>query len=126
MASSMGFKLQAAACVVLVCMLMGAPIAHAITCGQVASNISPCLGYIRATSPLTPTCCNGVRSLNGAARTTPDRQQACQCLKSFASGISINYNLASGLPGKCGVSIPYTISPNTDCSRFNLLSFSQL
>ncbi|KAK3227494.1 hypothetical protein Dsin_007356 [Dipteronia sinensis] len=118
MASSMGFKLQAAACVVLVCMLMGAPIAHAITCGQVVSAISPCINYIRGIGPLIPACCNGVRGLNEAARTTPDRQQACGCLKSNSAVISgINYSLASGLPGKCGVSIPYTISPNTDCSR---------
>nr|B3A0N2.1 RecName: Full=Non-specific lipid-transfer protein; Short=LTP [Lycium barbarum] len=38
--------------------------------------------------------------------------------KSAAAGISgINYGIAAGLPGKCGVNIPYKISPSTDCSK---------
>ncbi|XP_039025420.1 non-specific lipid-transfer protein 1-like [Hibiscus syriacus] len=62
-----------------------------------------------------PACCSGIKTLNGEAQTTPERQEACNCLKSAAATITgINLNLASGLPGKCGVSIPYQISPSTD------------
>ena len=115
MACSTAFKL--AVCVVLMCMVMGAPIAQAaITCGQVSSSLGPCVPYLKAGGAVPPPCCSGIKSLSGAATTTPDRQQACKCLKSAASSISgINYNLASGLPGKCGVSIPYKISPSTNC-----------
>ncbi|CAN1327453.1 Non-specific lipid-transfer protein [Linum perenne] len=28
----------------------------------------------------------------------------------------INYGLASGLPGKCGVNVGYPISPSVDCN----------
>ncbi|XWS13056.1 hypothetical protein CRYUN_Cryun36dG0004600 [Craigia yunnanensis] len=115
MASSMTLKL---ACVVVLCLVVGAPLAQGtITCGQVTSNLAPCIGYLRGSSAAVPgNCCNGIRSLNSAAQTTPDRQAACNCLKSAAGSISgINFGLASGLPGKCGVSIPYKISPSTDC-----------
>ncbi|KAJ4704248.1 Non-specific lipid-transfer protein [Melia azedarach] len=109
-------------CVVLLmmCMVLGAPIAQAaITCGQVTSTLAPCIPYLRsAGGPVPPPCCSGVKSLNAAAVTTPDRQAACKCLKTAASSISgVNYGLAAGLPGKCGVNIPYKISPSTDCSK---------
>ncbi|OMO92544.1 Plant lipid transfer protein/Par allergen [Corchorus capsularis] len=67
--------------------------------------------------PLAP-CCNGIKALNAAAATTQDRQQACTCIKNIATTITgINYGLANGLPGKCGVNIPYKLSPSTDCKR---------
>ncbi|KAK8619359.1 hypothetical protein V6N13_133321 [Hibiscus sabdariffa] len=117
MASSMSLKL---ACVVVLCLVVGAPLAQgAITCGQVASSVAPCIGYLRGSGGRVPAgCCSGIKSLNAAAKTTPDRQEACKCLKSAAGSISgINYGLAGSLPGQCGVSIPYKISPSTDCSR---------
>ena len=107
------------ACVVVVCMVALAPHAEAaITCGQVVGNLAPCLGYLRGGGKPTPGCCNGVKGLNSAARTTGDRRTACSCLKSAASsypGLKPG-NMAS-LPGQCGVSIPYQIKPSTDCTR---------
>ncbi|CAN1810385.1 Non-specific lipid-transfer protein, partial [Linum perenne] len=89
----------------------------AITCGQVASSVVPCVSYITGKGPLTPACCGGIRSLNSAARSTPDRQAACRCLKNFAAGASgINYGLAGGLPGKCGVNVGFPISPSVNCN----------
>ncbi|KAK8519398.1 hypothetical protein V6N13_133322 [Hibiscus sabdariffa] len=114
MASSMSLKL---ACVVVLCLVVGAPLAQGtITCGRVTSSLAPCIPYLRNGGAVPEGCCSGIKSLNAAAQTTPDRQAACNCLKSAAGSMSgINYGLASGLPGKCGVSIPYQISPNTDC-----------
>nr|1T12_A Chain A, NONSPECIFIC LIPID-TRANSFER PROTEIN 1 [Nicotiana tabacum] len=89
----------------------------AITCGQVTSNLAPCLAYLRNTGPLGR-CCGGVKALVNSARTTEDRQIACTCLKSAAGAISgINLGKAAGLPSTCGVNIPYKISPSTDCSK---------
>ncbi|XP_030481226.2 non-specific lipid-transfer protein 1-like [Cannabis sativa] len=104
-------------CLVVLAMVIVSPVAHAITCGQVSSSIAPCLGYLRMGGSVPAGCCNGIRSLSNAAKTSTDRRAACNCLKSAANGIKgINYNLASGLPGKCGVSIPYKISPSTNCN----------
>ncbi|KAG0528443.1 LOW QUALITY PROTEIN: hypothetical protein BDA96_05G012200, partial [Sorghum bicolor] len=89
-----------------------------VTCGLVSSAIGPCIPYARgsASSP-SPACCSGVRSLKSAAHTTADRRAACNCLKAAAARVSglIAGNAAS-IPTKCGVSIPYTISPSVDCS----------
>ncbi|CAD6255142.1 unnamed protein product [Miscanthus lutarioriparius] len=90
-----------------------------VTCGQVSSAIGPCIPYAQGSgSAPSPACCSGVRSLNSAASTTADRRAACNCLKSAAAKVGglITGNAAS-IPAKCGVSIPYTISPSIDCSR---------
>uniref|UniRef100_A0A2P2IXW2 Non-specific lipid-transfer protein n=1 Tax=Rhizophora mucronata TaxID=61149 RepID=A0A2P2IXW2_RHIMU len=87
-----------------------------ITCGTVASALRPCVPYLTGSGPLG-TCCGGVRSLNAAAKTTADRQAACNCLKQAAGGYpGIKPNLASGLPGVCKVNIPYKISTSTNCA----------
>ncbi|KAJ8511007.1 hypothetical protein OPV22_001441 [Ensete ventricosum] len=104
----------------LACLLLLAPHAAqaAISCGQVISYLIPCLGYAQGTGPLTERCCSGVRGLNDAAQTTTDRQATCNCLKRSAAGVSgIQPGLISGIPSKCGINVPYRISPSTDCSR---------
>ncbi|CAN1327449.1 Non-specific lipid-transfer protein [Linum perenne] len=93
----------------------------AVSCGMVTSSVGPCISYVMGNGPLTPGCCSGVKSLNAAAASTPDRQTACRCLKSttanFAAGASgINYGLAGGLPGKCGVNVGFPISPSVNCN----------
>ncbi|KAF8402493.1 hypothetical protein HHK36_010578 [Tetracentron sinense] len=105
--------------VVLVSMVVAAPYADAaISCGTVVSSLSPCIAYLRSGGAPPAGCCNGVKSLNSAAKTTPDRQAVCGCLKSASGGISgLKPALMTGLPSKCGVNIPYKISPSTDCSK---------
>ncbi|CAN1229991.1 Non-specific lipid-transfer protein [Linum grandiflorum] len=91
----------------------------AVSCGQVASALAPCVPYLQGNGmgALTQRCCNGVRSLSSAASSTPDKQAACRCLKNFAAGASsINYGLAAGLPGRCGVNVGFPISPSVDCN----------
>ncbi|PHT86247.1 Non-specific lipid-transfer protein [Capsicum annuum] len=93
----------------------------AISCGGVISKLSPCINYVRGVGVVSPKCCDGIKALNGQATTTPDRQMACKCIKSAAGTISgINLGLASGLPSKCGVNLPYKISPSIDCSTYAL------
>ncbi|KAF8042181.1 hypothetical protein BT93_A0716 [Corymbia citriodora subsp. variegata] len=107
-------------CLALVVGLVAvAPLAESgVTCGQVASSVAPCLGYLRSGGVIPTACCSGIRSLNSAARTTPDRQTACRCLKAASGNIQgLNLGLVAALPRKCGVNVPYKISPSTDCSR---------
>ncbi|KAM3344307.1 non-specific lipid-transfer protein 1 [Capsicum galapagoense] len=104
------------ACLVVLCMVVAAPHAEALTCGQVAGDLAACLPYLQGPGPLG-SCCAGVRGLLGAAKTPADRKTACTCLKSAANSIKgINLSKAAGLPTACGVNIPYKISPSTDCS----------
>ncbi|XP_071689795.1 non-specific lipid-transfer protein-like [Rutidosis leptorrhynchoides] len=103
--------------VVAVCMIE--PYAEAMTCGQVATSLAPCINYLtKGAAPLPPACCTGVQGLNKAASSTPDRKTVCSCLKQmYASTPNVNLAKASSLPGQCGVNIPYKISPSTDCSK---------
>ncbi|CAN6807096.1 hypothetical protein Bca4012_001630 [Brassica carinata] len=108
MASALSFF----TCLVLtVCIV--ASVDAAISCGTVTSNLAPCAVYLMKGGPVPAPCCAGVSKLNSMAKTTPDRQQACKCLKTAAK--NVNPSLASSLPGKCGVSIPYPISMSTNC-----------
>ncbi|KAK4406281.1 Non-specific lipid-transfer protein 1 [Sesamum angolense] len=89
----------------------------AIGCGTVVSYLNPCLPYVTGNGALGG-CCNGIKSLYAAAKTTPDKQSVCNCLKSLAgSTSSVNLGKAAGLPSQCGLNIPYKISPSTDCSK---------
>ncbi|XP_062094559.1 non-specific lipid-transfer protein 1-like [Humulus lupulus] len=115
MASSIALKLT---CVVLMCMVAGAPLAQAITCGQVATNVAPCVSYLRSGGTVPTACCNGVKSLNSAASDTATRQAVCRCLVSAATNMgSLNPTLVSGLPSACGVSLPFKISTSTNCNN---------
>ena len=89
----------------------------AVSCGTVASSISPCINYLTKNGPLGG-CCAGVRRLAGSAMTTADRRTACGCLKSLSANLKgLDARKASSLPRTCGVNVPYPISPSTDCSR---------
>ncbi|RXI01568.1 non-specific lipid-transfer protein 3-like [Malus sylvestris] len=119
MASSGQLLKLACLVVVMFCMVAGAPKAEAaVTCGQVVNSLVPCLSYVTNGGALNPACCNGVKTLYNLAQTTPDRQNVCNCLKQAINGIpytNTNAGLAAGLPARCGVNIPYKISPSTDC-----------
>ncbi|PIA32474.1 hypothetical protein AQUCO_04500230v1 [Aquilegia coerulea] len=118
MACSMIYKLT---CVLVACMLVvSAPYAEAaVTCNSVYSNLYPCLSYVSGNGgPVPPPCCTGIKSLSTTAKSTPDRQTVCRCLTQAARGVNgLNMKLIASLPSKCGVYIPYPISPSTDCSK---------
>lgn len=106
--------------VVLAVLLVAAPrTADGITCGQVVSYLTPCISYASSGGQIPAGCCSGVKQLVGAAKTSTDRRTACTCLKSAAARMPrLDPNRISGIPGKCRVSVPYPISPSTDCSRY--------
>ncbi|XP_059318660.1 non-specific lipid-transfer protein 1-like [Lycium ferocissimum] len=91
----------------------------AITCSTVLNGLIPCLSFVVNGGKVPPTCCRGIKSLYGVAKTTKDRQSVCSCLKIASSSVSgINFKNAAALPGKCGVkNIPFKISPKADCSK---------
>ncbi|KAL2899879.1 IWF1': Non-specific lipid-transfer protein [Bienertia sinuspersici] len=68
----------------------------------------------------TAACCTGVRTLKTLANTTQDRQTACRCMKSAATAFpGIDPKNTAALPSKCGVSLPGSVGPQTDCSHVN-------
>ncbi|PIA32471.1 hypothetical protein AQUCO_04500228v1 [Aquilegia coerulea] len=104
--------------------LVSAPCTEAtITGGFVASKVAPCVNYLRGTgggssSSLLHRPGSNTLMLQLQAHQTARVQTACGCLKTTASSIKgLNQMLVGSLPNKCGVSIPYPISPSTDCSK---------
>ncbi|KAK3118234.1 hypothetical protein QOZ80_9BG0696050 [Eleusine coracana subsp. coracana] len=113
-------QLAAVTAVVVVALLVAAtPAVNAVTCGQVVNMLAPCVRYAMGGVQTPPgTCCDGVRSLSAAARSTADRQSTCNCLKQQTSGMGgLKPNLIAGIPAKCNVNVPYAISLSTDCSK---------
>ncbi|KAL4605485.1 hypothetical protein ACB092_09G032600 [Castanea dentata] len=116
MANSLVLKLT---CLALMCMVIGAPVAQAaISCGQIQSSVTPCISYLRTGGAPSKACCNGIKSLSNAAKTTAGRQAACECLKTVAGSISgLNLANAASLPSKCGLNVHYNISTSTNCKN---------
>ncbi|KAI7748709.1 hypothetical protein M8C21_029967 [Ambrosia artemisiifolia] len=104
--------------IIVACMVVAAPYATALTCGEVTIKLSPCLRYLKNGGKVPDACCKGVKGLNAAAKTTADKKTACGCMKkAYKTFSGIKENNAVGLPKKCGVNIPYKISPVTDCNK---------
>ncbi|XP_026384733.1 non-specific lipid-transfer protein 1-like [Papaver somniferum] len=104
--------------VVLAFMVVAAPYAAegTLTYGQVAGKVGSCLGYLKG-GDLNPDCCPGVKGLLAMAKTKDDRQAVCRCLKYAVQSVTgIKMANVVALPGKCDVTIPYKISPATDCA----------
>ncbi|XP_073063060.1 non-specific lipid-transfer protein 2-like [Primulina eburnea] len=90
----------------------------ALGCGNVVSYLNGCIPYVTGQGPLGG-CCGGVKGLYSAAKTPADRRTVCTCLKSVANAYAPYIGKAASLPKLCGVSIPYKISPSTDCAKVN-------
>ncbi|KAK4478401.1 hypothetical protein RD792_013870 [Penstemon davidsonii] len=93
-----------------------------ITCNTVVNSLTSCLSYVFNGGAPPPECCNGARSIYNQAKAEAAAgglQALCSCLKSLASLATpdILANSAA-LPRKCGIPIPYQISPSIDCSRY--------
>ncbi|KAK4418846.1 Non-specific lipid-transfer protein [Sesamum alatum] len=91
-----------------------------ISCGKVTSTLAPCFEYVLGGGKVPINCCDGVQWLYKQASTTTDRRNVCVCLKSITKSASPGaINNAKSLPGKCGVSLPYEITPAIDCNKVN-------
>ncbi|TKY65686.1 Non-specific lipid-transfer protein [Spatholobus suberectus] len=91
----------------------------ALSSPQVQLIVAPCIAYARGPGgPVPAPCCNGVRTLNNQARTTPDRQGfvgvSNPLLLSFPG---LNFASIAALPAKCGVNLPFKLSLSTDCNK---------
>ncbi|XP_073023258.1 non-specific lipid-transfer protein 8-like [Primulina eburnea] len=89
-----------------------------ISCSDVIKDIQPCINYLKSGSGLPPApCCAGASNLASTATTSADKQTACSCLKNASKNINLKPELAKSLPGNCGISLPFAVSPNVDCSK---------
>lgn len=117
---------QPTAAVVLLLMLLLAPGSEAtIACSDVVKYLRPCVSYLeKGTGKPPAACCSGVSGLASAASTSADKKAACECIKTAAQKINPNAQAAQTLPSDCGISLPFTVSPNVDCSKCLLAPLS--
>ncbi|KAK3156559.1 hypothetical protein QOZ80_2AG0108790 [Eleusine coracana subsp. coracana] len=68
-------------------------------------------------------CCSGIQNLLAAARDRSDRYAICTCLKDVAAGAAGGpyISRAAGLPGRCGVTLPYKLGPKHELQRVRRL-----
>ncbi|KAL9374518.1 hypothetical protein Peur_034138 [Populus x canadensis] len=108
-------------CALLLCILVTAPMLNieaSIPCHTVKVDLAACLSYFLKGGIPPPSCCKGVQNVNNAARTTKDRRDTCNCLKTTAKQYHIvNFRFAAALPRICKVNIRSPISASIDCSR---------
>ncbi|XP_062232794.1 non-specific lipid-transfer protein 1-like [Phragmites australis] len=89
-----------------------------IACSDVLNDLSPCLGFLQGDEDRpSGACCAGVATLYAAADTKAERQATCECLKAAYRQVNANISAARELPGDCGLSLPYIISPDIDCTK---------
>ncbi|KAI3699732.1 hypothetical protein L2E82_44210 [Cichorium intybus] len=90
--------------------------AQAITCGDLAGMLRPCVGYLQGGGSPSSDCCAGARRVQGATQSQADRRTACNCAKSAAAQFRFRQDAASSLPGKCGISTSIPINPSVNCN----------
>lgn len=90
-----------------------------IPCNQVVNLLIPCINYVLYGGTVPPPCCQGVRSLD-VPKTSSDRQDICNCLKSISDGVPYAgdvQNNVDAIPTKCGFKLSYSITNSTHCKR---------
>lgn len=104
-------------------LLIAAPHVDAtITCEQVTIWLTPCISYGVIGGTVLPACCDGLKALTAAAKTTEDRRTKCNCIKNGAAMIpGLDYDRVNKLPGICGTSCNFTLTHDLDCSKYVLL-----
>ncbi|KAK3403873.1 hypothetical protein EUGRSUZ_K00232 [Eucalyptus grandis] len=99
-------------------LLLGAAEA-AVDCATVRALVSTCSAFIAYGTPDpypgTP-CCDAMTTLNMVAEPLEDRRAVCSCLMGLINAYSPNATAIATLAGFCGVSLGFSISPNTDCN----------
>ncbi|KAL6610381.1 hypothetical protein ACP70R_040350 [Stipagrostis hirtigluma subsp. patula] len=122
MSSPTFHRAHALACILAAALLVPAPRAEAaLSCSTVYNTLMPCLAYVQSGGAVPRACCAGIRIIVSRAHATADRRAVCTCLKDVAAGAAGGpyISRAAGLPGRCGVPVPFKISPNVNCNSIN-------
>ena len=113
------FDIRAIAAITITILLLTTYANATVRCNQVASALGQCTSYV-LTGEGNPTveCCSGIKSLNSMATTDVEHQVVCKCLRNLVKVTAVNASVAAGLPGKCGVIVPFALSTTIDCSKY--------
>jgi hypothetical protein len=98
-----------------------------VPCDEIVVNsLRPCVIDIAyGDQSVSDTCCGGILSLRQLAKTKMESRSIFTFLKKFLHGFpytDYHVRLGASLPEKCGVILPYVISPTMDCNMYDWLS----
>ncbi|KAL5567821.1 hypothetical protein UlMin_024396 [Ulmus minor] len=88
-------------------------------CSSVTSLFFSCSTFITYGTPDPypgSPCCYAMTSLDFISESSSNRRFVCRCLMGLITTYNPNATAISSLPGFCGVSLGFTIDPNTDCN----------
>ncbi|KAF9601324.1 hypothetical protein IFM89_018752 [Coptis chinensis] len=100
-------------------LLMGISVSSAVDCTAVTALVATCSNFITYGTPDPmpgSPCCDALLGLNNMADSIDSRRSICRCIMSLITTYNPNATAIATLPGLCGISLGFTIDPNTDCS----------
>ncbi|XP_075095528.1 non-specific lipid-transfer protein 1-like [Nicotiana tabacum] len=93
-----------------------------IQCSNVVGAVRPCVVFFRGGSGVTgmppAACCAGVSTLSKMAA-AKNRQAVCRCVQSAIKNLRATDATVKALPRRCGVTLPFTFSPNVKCPGYD-------
>ncbi|CAL0326336.1 unnamed protein product [Lupinus luteus] len=90
-----------------------------IECAEIIEYLQTCVPYLKhgGASDIPPsTCCDGVKAVVNKLKSVDDKRDACNCIKAIVQITKLKLESARNIPIKCGIKIPFQISPDFDCS----------
>ncbi|XP_057774398.1 putative non-specific lipid-transfer protein 14 [Salvia miltiorrhiza] len=111
----------------VVIVLWAFPAGSSMECSTVTALVSSCSSFVTHGSPDPmpgSPCCTAMTTLNNVADSGDNRRRVCRCLMDLITSYNPNATAIATLPGFCGVSLGFTIDPNTDCEYVD--QFSEL
>ncbi|KAL8519375.1 hypothetical protein ACS0TY_010347 [Phlomoides rotata] len=93
--------------------------ASSADCATVNALVSSCSTFIKSGSPDPfpgSPCCVAMTTLTNLADSGDNRRSVCRCFMDLViTSFNPNATAIATLPGFCGVSLGFTVDPNTDC-----------
>ncbi|XP_021911034.1 non-specific lipid-transfer protein 3-like [Carica papaya] len=90
----------------------------AVDCGEALAALMPCRSFLVGEGPDKPSapCCAAVQTVYKMAGSTKDRRDLCTCFVKAAPSIGVKPERAEELPHDCGITLPFPIVPDINCS----------
>ncbi|CAI8604533.1 unnamed protein product [Vicia faba] len=105
--------------ILMLFLLFSPPLVFAnIECSTVAQLFSSCSIFISYGTPDPipgSSCCDAMSGLSIISDSGNNKQSVCRCIVRLIQNYSTNATAIGLLPGLCGISLGFTIIPNSDC-----------
>ena len=90
------------------------------SCPRVVGEVASCLAFLRKNGPAKPSqrCCQGVKKVNGMAKTRNDRIAICECIKGTLVNIDYDPKRVPVLGKQCGSTFDLPpVDRKTNCNQ---------